>query len=92
MARKLKLTIEPISGAHNYFVIKINDKIIKHGPAKKMTKTQNISDNKTSIYVSSLGIGTGPKYKVTMDLEGTTDDHETTYSLNKGYHEVTYIL
>jgi hypothetical protein len=92
MSRKLKLTIEPISGAHNYFIVKVDDKIVLHGEAKKMEYEADIPDKPTSIYTSSLGVGSGPQYKVTIDLPGNTNDHSNIYTLNKGYHEITYIL
>lgn len=90
MARKLKLTIEPISGTHNYFVVKVADQIVLHGEAKKMEYNADIPDFTTSIYASSLGVGTGAKYKLTIDLPGTTEDHSNIYILNMGYHEITY--
>jgi len=90
MSRKLKLTIEPLSGSHNYFVVKVDKKIVLHGEAKKMEYEKEISDSPTEIYASSLGIGSGPKYKLTIDLPGTTEDHSNKYILNKGFHEITY--
>ena len=92
MARKLKLTIEPVSGAHNYFVVKISNQIVLQGEAKKMEVERDIQDFPIPIYVSSLGVGTGAKYKVTVDLPGTTEDHSNVYLLNKGYHEITYTI
>ncbi len=92
MYRKLKLTIEPTSGTHNYFVVKISNQIVLHGEAKKMEYEANIPDSPTTIYASSLGVGSGAKYKLTIDLPGTTEDHSNTYLLKKGYHEITYTI
>jgi len=90
MSRNLTVTIEPVSGAHNYFVVKVADLPFLHGEAIKMTKSITIPDAPTKIYASSQGIGTGPKYKLTIDLPGTTEDHSNVYILNKGFHDVTY--
>ncbi len=90
MARKLKLIIEPVSGTHNYFVVKVDKAIVLNGEATKMEYENDISDKPVEIYASSLGIGTGPKYKLTIDLPGTAEDHSNTYILKKGFHEITY--
>lgn len=90
MARSLEITIEPVSGAHNYFVVKVADMPFMYGAAKKMTKKTEIPDAPTKIYASSLGVGTGPKYRLTIDLPGNTEDHSNVYILNKGFHGITY--
>ncbi|MBN2522881.1 MAG: hypothetical protein JXB24_06380 [Bacteroidales bacterium] len=92
MGRTLNIIVEPVSGTHNYFVAKVADKIVMQGEAEKMECDMDIPDTPTSIYVSSQGIGTGPKYKITLDIPGNTNDHSNTYSLIRGFHEVTYIL
>jgi hypothetical protein len=92
MSRDLKVTIEPVSGTHNYFVVKVADMPLIHGEAKKISKSRMIPDALTKIYASSLGVGTGPKYRLTIDLPGNTEDHSNVYILNKGFHEITYYI
>jgi hypothetical protein len=87
---KLKLSIEPISGTHNYFIMKVNNKIVLSGQAKKMEYEGNMPQKLTTIYASSSGVGDGPEYRVTIHLPGSTNDLVNTYSLKGGFHEITH--
>jgi hypothetical protein len=92
MSRNLTVTIEPVSGTHNYFVVKVADMPLIYGEAQKMSKSKVIPDAPTKIYASSLGVGTGPKYKLSIDLPGNTEDHSNVYILYRGFHEITYYI
>ncbi|MEP1095956.1 MAG: hypothetical protein ABJG78_12645 [Cyclobacteriaceae bacterium] len=92
MPRKLTLTLEPSGGTHNFFLAKINDfPIIKESGNKKRSWSGDIPDHGVKIYVSSMGMGNA-QYKVSIDLPGTTDDHNGTYTLDGGFHEITIII
>ena len=90
MKRKIAVTVEPVEGSFTIFIVILNKEIILHGEAEKMTYEGEVEENKEIlIQTRASGIGSGPKYKVTVDLPGDGEDFKANYTLKNGYHETS---
>jgi hypothetical protein len=93
--QELKLSLKPESGTFNYFIVRIDAKLVMHGVAKEMSCTHTVPDPDEEdiiVEVIAYGIGTGPKYKLDIDLPGTEFDHSSSYTLRGGKSEIKLVI
>lgn len=92
---EMKLSLKPESGTIDYFIVRIDGKLVLHGLAKEMSCTQTVPDPDNSdiiVEVIAYGKGTGPKYKLEIDLPGTDFDHSASYKLHGGKSETKIVI
>jgi len=79
---KLKVTVEPISGAFTVLGAEVGDREWIRTPGTKGSRERNVSPPVLA-RVGGTGV-TGATYKVTMEYVGTRTKFETTRSLENG--------
>lgn len=89
MARKLGIGIKPISGGLNKFVVFVNNRKVISGNGNKSHGWSGEVGDLVNIKVRAYGIGEA-QYQLTIDLPGTADDQNLTFTLNGGYHEAEF--
>jgi len=86
-SKQITLSLKPKSGAINMFYAFVNGKkVIAADGTKKRDWEGAIPTGETKIKVRVLGIDNA-QYTFSIDLPGTADDQNMTFSLEGGYHE-----
>ena len=85
--RKVKISLEPVSGSITMFYGFLNGvKIIQGDGTKKRAWNGDIPLNQCEIKIRVTGIDNA-SFKTKIDLEDIVDDQEITFKLINGYYE-----
>lgn len=86
--RNLTLEIEGTTGTFNIFHAWLNGYSVIQTNGTKGTWEGTIPSKETKVTLEVVAYGTGTSsYTVKIDLPGTADDQNLTFSLRGGYHE-----
>ncbi|MEQ8882310.1 MAG: hypothetical protein RLQ12_21895 [Cyclobacteriaceae bacterium] len=86
MEKKITITVEPVAGSFNLFVIILNGKAVKITEGSKAEYAGDLPEGDITIRTRASGMGQA-KYKVTIDLPGEDRDVTANHKLDRGYDE-----
>lgn len=85
--KNFKISLKCIEGTINFFFVFINGKRVIADNGSELQQWQGeIPEGEIKLKVRAIGINDA-KYTLAIDLPGTAQDQQLTFSLNGGYHE-----
>lgn len=85
--KNVKVALECIEGAINLFYVFINGKkVIAGSGTKRQQWSGKVPEGEIRLKVRVTGIDDA-RYTINIDMPGTVNDQQLTFSLEGGYHE-----
>lgn len=85
--RDFKVVLTPVMGTINYFFARVNgQRVIASEGLSKCEWSKQMPEGEIRLEVRVVGIDSA-QYSLLIDLPGTANDQNITFTLEGGYHE-----